>query len=446
MGAVFARKEGRRHSVARSLIAATFIAAFPLIESHGTGMRDTCGGQQGQSVVIRILPTMGTDETAETIIRRMNSEKIVIVLPPEYVQGNPAAVDSMKNAAEAAQRNVETIISRAQEMKSMEGGGAGNSAAADCQSQINTWFQRRAEAFRLMSSVFPKSLENDYGARKNEVMLKPPADIGLGVYHEYVKKSIGIACVFLYKEKWKERADAVAACIDWTKVRSNIDVMIAMRDGINARPVKEAIISRKMIRRNLSDQYLAMVAVLADVMEQLTGVDRNVLLAIGTMESSMDHNNFNRETRDRGIMQLNKNNPLFSYVAFDRAGRRARKELESVMYAVLPEKRSFENARIMMAGLWNAVDIRGEDQQGDITMAIMAGALTYRHKYYTRGGVGMLDFSGCPPYPISYARVAAEDYNGSKIKERYARAVRRCWLKFKRAIDIAACGTWPVLD
>jgi hypothetical protein len=435
---------GQKHITAKGLFFAGALMALPLAEAcpNSADTVDTT-----ESVRVRLIPKNWENDTPEQIKKRWESETITILYPPEYVRQNRATVDSMKKAAEEAQRKIETIISTAQEMKNIEATSATSAAQARYIKEIETWLKRRAEAFELMLSIFPETLKNDYGARKGQVALEPPAGIGLGIYHEYVRKSIGIACVFFYKEGWKGRADAVAACVDWAKVRSNIDVMIAMRDGINARPAKEAIISSRIIRPNLSDQYLAMVAVLADVMEQLTGVDRNVLLAIGTMESSMDHNNFNRKTRDRSIMQLNKNNPLFSYVAFDRPSWRARMELENVMHAVLPEKKSFENARTMMAGLWNAIDIRGEDQQGDITMAIMAGALTYRYKHYMKTGRGRLDFSGCPPYPVSYDRGAAEDYNGSEIKKRYAKAVGRCWLKFKRASDIAVRdGGLPVLD
>ncbi len=318
--------------------------------------------------------------------------------------------------------------------------------------QIRYWLDTRADAFNSMASVFQKPLENDYAAKKNDVKLKAPEDVNLGIYQEYAEKSIGIACVFFYREGWKAKADEVAANINWEKVRKNADMMIASRD--------------KNIRPNLSEGYLTMVAVLSDAIEQLTGVGRNTLLAIMTQETRMDHNYYNDVTKNRGICQLTGDSPLFTLLAWDNprfvqaAYRRieaeakksgktlsrkeldkavnaekaaAEAELRNVMKLVLPEKESFENAKTMMAGLFHATKVSGK-MQGDITMNIIAGALTYRYKYcMNNNGKGALDFApGVKPTLISYHRRSVEDYNGTDTKAQYATAVRKYWAWYSR--------------
>jgi hypothetical protein len=442
----------RKNVAVKSIVAGALITALPLVDAYPGEMP---GIATDKSIVIRILPKIGEFDTPESMIMRISSEKMAIILPSGYVEENKASVDSMKKAVEDNNRQVEAMVSKAGKSKQKDA-TAVCIAAQDDPGQISTWLERRSEAFRMMSPVFPKSLENDYGAKKGAVALEPPEGVDLGAYQDYVKKSIGIACVFLYKEKWKQTADAVAAGINWGKVRSNIGIMTAMRDGKGKgsrtiRPAKgiEMTISvdKRIIRGNLSDQYLAMVAVLADAMEQLTGVERNTLLALGTRETGMDHNNFNRITKDRGIMQLNRNSPLFTYVAYDTPKRGSKKELENVMDVVLPEKNDFDRARIMVAGLFNAIDVMGDDKQGDITMNMIAGALTYRYKYFLNTGEGRLDYSGISPYMISYHRASVEDYNGSEAKRAYAKAVEKYWLQFKRAADIASdCGALPLFE
>jgi hypothetical protein len=438
MANLSAQRKPGHCAIARRLIAATLVAAAPFVDSYAGGLQLARSAENNSPIVIYLPPRMKGNESVEDIIKRMNSERIVIILPSEYVAQNRVAVDSMVKAADDANQAIKRLISKP-ERRHYE--TAICSAPQSAEEQIRTWYERRHEAFGLMASVFPKELENDCNTRKDEISIEPPSDVRLGVYHDYMEKSIGIACVFFYKESWKEKADDVVANIDWTKVRSNINVMLAMRDGKNAgskvaRRIA-ASIEGKTVRKNLSDQYLSMVAVLADVMEQLTGVDRNTQLAIGTQETRMDHDYFNREIRDRGIMQLNRNNPLFTCVAYDSPRNGAKEELESVMDAILPEKRDFGLAKTMMAGLFNAVDIRG-DQQGDITMNMIAGALTYRYKYYQNNGRGRLSYSVfAVPSVISFDRKSVEDYNGAEHKGQYAVAVEKYWSQFRRAIRAA---------
>jgi hypothetical protein len=290
--------------------------------------------------------------------------------------------------------------------------------------QIKNWFACRRDAFHMMEAVFPKSLENDYGARKNSVKLEPPESVPLGIYQDYVEKSIGIACVFFYREGWKEKADGLVANIDWGKVRGNFDVMIGWRG--------------KVIRENLSDAYLAMVAVLSDAMEQLTGVDRNLMLAVMTRETRMDHNYYNHITKDKGICQLTWDSPLFTYVAHRKSPEKSRRELESVMKLVLPEKKSFDDANAMMEGLYGATMVK-EGKQGDITLNMIAGALTYRYKYCMNTGSGALGFAPeAKPALIGYHRESVEDYNGSDTRDEYATAVGKYWKGYsKPALNLA---------
>lgn len=317
--------------------------------------------------------------------------------------------------------------------------------------QIQHWLDARAEAFNRMASVFPKKLENDYGARKKDVKLNPPEDVSLGVYKEYAERSMGIMCVFFYKEGWKEKADQVAANISWKKVRKNADRMIASRG--------------KEIRLNLSEAYLTTVAVLSDAVEQLTGVQRNALLAVMTRETRMDHNYYNKETKNRGVCQLTGESPLFTRLAWDsprfvqaayrrieteakEAGEKpsgkeldravkaeketADAELRHVMKLVLPEKEDLQDAKTMMAGLFHATRVTGKGQ-GDLAMNMIAGALTYRYKYCVNTGSGALDFApGAKPSLIGYHRKSVEDYNGTDAKAEYATAVGKYWEWYSR--------------
>jgi hypothetical protein len=207
-------------------------------------------------------------------------------------------------------------------------------------------------------------------------------------------------------------------------------------------------------------------------MEQLTGVGRNTMLAIMTQETRMDHNYHNEETKNRGICQLTGESPLFTYVPWEnprfvQAVRRrieteakesgktlskkeldravnaekapAEAELRNVMKLVLPEKENFENAKTMMAGLFDATQVTGK-MQGDITMNMIAGALTYRYKYCMNNkGSGALDFAqGVKPSIISYHRRSVEDYNGTDMKAQYAAAVKKYWTWYSRpASDLA---------
>lgn len=448
------RMERRNKSLIRLFAMGALITAAPLIDAYTEGMGDATRKTSIASfpeaarapeatdvpTIIYITPKMKGSESPETVIRRMKSEKIVIVLPPGYAEQNKDATDSMKKAACESQKEAERLIRLAVDARPTKTSAMDNASHSD---QIGNWFARRRHAFNQMESVFPKSLEDDYGARKNDTRFAPPPWVNLGTYQDYVKKSIGIACVFFYRERWKEMADRLAANIDWDKVCSNIDVMVAMRDGkgeTGTKTVKygsykniELTVSvpanRRMIRQNLSNRYLAMVAVLADAMEQLTGVERSTLLALMTQETAMDHEYYTKS--GKGICQLTRGSPLFSYAAYNRGENRW--ELENVMKFVLPEKENFEKARIMMAGLYDAIKVR-DDRQGDITMNMMAGALNYRYNYYMNTGTGLLTFTGRMPTIVSYCREAAEDYNGTASKGKYASFVERHWQQYRRGL------------
>ncbi len=426
--------------MARALVSASFMAALPLISSYGGDLPGLCMAQENQEVVIRILPRFSSGETAETMLKRMNSEKITIILPFGYVQNNKAVVDSMKKSEGEKEEATKKIIAAAQEKKHSALAVRKAIVPQSCPDDTNTWMERRKEAFKLMWMVFPPTLENDYGAKKNQIKLALPENASLGIYQRYVEKSIGIAAVFFYKERWWEKTKQVIDSIDWDEVRSNIRVMMAMRERNGAAEATTAISPscRRKVRQNLSDDYLTMIAVLANVLQKLTGVDGKLLLALGTRETSLDHNNFNPDFGDMGIMQLDKCSPLFTFVAYDSPRRNAERELEDVMRVVLPEKTNLELAKVLMAGLYNAIRVRGGKQQGDITMNMIAGALTYRYKYYLKTGVGTLDFSGDAfPTLITYNWSAVGAYNGIN-NAAYPMAVRKYWLELKRAADLAA--------
>lgn len=282
--------------------------------------------------------------------------------------------------------------------------------------EVRHWLNRRRDAFYLMANVFPKSMEADYAAKIPGLKFELPAGLSLGPYHIYVIKSIGIACVFLYGEKWKEKADDAAANINWGRVTDNV---VAMVDGRG-----------KWVRPNLSREYLGAVAILAEVVGQLVGVESGLLLAIMTRETTMDHANYNPLTKNRGIAQLSRNNPLFTYAAARNKTAEGRRELLNAMRLVLPEKTDFERAREMMAGLFDAIDVKN-GRQGDLMMNIIAGALTYRYKYCINTGKGRLGFApGEEPGAIGFHRKSVEDYNGTAAKREYADAVERNQARF----------------
>lgn len=460
------RKEMRCKSLIRLFGLGALIAATPLVDAYteGTGAAQRTNieslfkqataseAQDNAPTIIYITPKMKGGESPETIIKRIKSEKIVIVLPPEYANDNKDAVDSMKKAAYESQKEAEDIIRRAVDVMPTKTHAMCNAGLETHPGQVQNWFERRRHAFGQMASVFPKSLEDDYGARKNSVRFAPPPWVNLGQYRDYVKKSIGIACVFFYRERWKEMADRLAANIDWDKVCSSIDVMIAMRDGkgeTGTKTVKydsykgidmtvSVPANRKIIRPNLSNRYLSMVAVLADAMEQLTGVETSTLLALMTQETGMDHEYYTK--KGKGICQLTRGSPLFSCAAYNTYENKW--ELENVMKFVLPEKDNLENARAMMAGLYDAIQVK-DNMQGDITMNMIAGALNYRYNYYMNTGTGLLDFTGRMPTVVSYCRGAIEDYNGTSSKAKYALFVERHWQQYRKAVGKLASADKP---
>jgi hypothetical protein len=451
------RKERRCKSLIRLFGLGALITTAPFVDAYTEGMGaaqrtekisfsnaiKTPEESENAPTVIYLTPKMKGNESPETVIKRMKSEKIIIVLPPEYVNQNKDAVGSMKKAAYEAQKEAEDLIKQAINAMPTRIPAMDNAGPERHHGQIQNWLERRSRAFSQMASVFPKSLEDDYGARKNGVRFAPPPWVNLGQYRDYVKKSIGIACVFFYRERWKEMADRLAANIDWDRVCSSVDVMIAMRDGRGEAGTKlvkydsyrgidmtvSVPANRKIIRPNLSNRYLAMVAVLADAMEQLTGVERSTLLALMTQETGMDHEYYTR--KGKGICQLTRGSPLFSYAAYNTYENK--RELENVMKFVLPEKDDFGNARIMMAGLFDAIQVK-DDRQGDITMNMMAGALNYRYNYYMNTGTGLLSFTGRMPTIVSYCREAVQDYNGTASKAKYALLVERHWQQYRKAL------------
>jgi hypothetical protein len=277
--------------------------------------------------------------------------------------------------------------------------------------QILHWLRVREEAFSKRAKAFPKTLQEDYATRKNDVKLHPPSDVRLEIYKEYTEASIGAVCLFLYGNGWKEKAETVAAGIDWGKVRYDANTMISLRGGA--------------IKPKLSDGYLTMVAVLSDVMEQLVGVDRNLMLAIMTRETQMDHNNYSTKTGNKGICQVTRHSPLFSYVAAGKKNKTKELELEHVMEVALPEKQDSARAKSLLAGLFDTISVRA-GRQGDLAMNMLAGALTYRYKFCVSTGEGELDYRGKPEI-VGYQREAVEAYNGAPGRVAYAGAVEKYW-------------------
>ncbi len=439
------RRERRCKAIIRLFSIGTFIAAAPLIDAYVGGRADTSAKMMDkQPMAVHLVPRMDGTESNEKIAKRLESEKITIVVPKPDSEWTKDRIGSMNQAfseklgaaeaqkADRIELNEKVGVTDAQKADRIE---EAMDNAEEYPEQVQNWFARRRHAFAQMESIFPKALEKEYGARKNSIEFMPPPGVELGIYQDYVKKSIGIACVFFYRERWDEMAGQLVANIDWNMVRSNIDIMISMRDGKGGNMPIGFSQDRRIVRQNLSNGYLAMVAVLADAMEQLTGVERNTLLALMTQETRLDHNNYNRKTKDRGICQLTKNSPLFTYVSYNRPRATARDDLEGVMAAVLPEKESFENASVMMAGLFDAIEVR-DDKQGDIAMNMIAGALNYRYNYYMNSRTGQLSFEvGKVPSLVSYHRGAVEDYNGTEFKDRYASSVHRYWLRYRKGAE-----------
>jgi hypothetical protein len=279
--------------------------------------------------------------------------------------------------------------------------------------QVMHWREASAVAFRRRTNAFPKKLQRDYASKKNEVELNPPGDVHLGIYEAYARQSIGLACMFFYGKAWKAKADQVMANIDWEKATKNAEMMIASRGDY--------------IRPNLSKEYLRLVAVLSDALEQLTGVDRNLQLAIMTRETRMDHNYYDPKTGNKGIFQLTVYSPIFTYVTVSKNDTGAY-ELKNVMELVLPEKQDFKRAQSMMKCLFDAIKVR-KGRQGDLAMNMLAGALTYRYKFCKCAGKGEIDYIH-EPEKVGYKREAVEAYNGAPGKEDYAKAVEKYYKEY----------------
>ena len=280
--------------------------------------------------------------------------------------------------------------------------------------QIMHWLRVRDQAFGRMTKAFPKTLRDDYAARKNEVKLSPPENVSLGIYKEYAEASIGAMCLFFYGNGWEEKANQVAAGVDWNKVRYNAGTMVSLRGGV--------------IKSKLSNDYLTLVAVLSDVVEQLVGVDRNLMLAIMTRETQMDHNNYSPKTGNKGICQVTRQSPLFSYVAASKKSKTLVRELERVMKVTLPEKQDSVRAKSMLSGLFDTIKVRA-GRQGDLAMNLLAGALTYRYKFCNAAGWGTLDYLDKPEV-VGYLRGAVEAYNGAPGQADYADAVEKHWQEY----------------